>query len=86
MEHLEAIRLEYVNDYLTVDKMAEHYGLDLQEMYLLLAIAEKSTAYHTGSLLDIEDASGKVMGYAYNIVRLRQTEMQSKLTTGDNTK
>ena len=31
------IYLEYVNDWLTIDAMAEHYGIEPQQLGLLLA-------------------------------------------------
>jgi hypothetical protein len=37
---LAALYLEYVNDYLTLDTMAEHYSLTPQDLAFLLAVGK----------------------------------------------
>jgi predicted DNA-binding ArsR family transcriptional regulator len=34
------IYLEYVNDWLTIDAMAEHYGIEPQQLGLLLSMVK----------------------------------------------
>ena len=38
---LQKVYLEWVNDYLTTEHMAEHYGLDLGDMSKLVLIGSK---------------------------------------------
>jgi len=41
---LEEIYLDYLNNFLRVSTMAEHYGVELEEMYKIYWIASKM--YH----------------------------------------
>lgn len=39
-ESLAALYLEWVNDYLTIEKFAEHHGLTYEEASLLIDVAQ----------------------------------------------
>jgi hypothetical protein len=42
-EQLKALYLEYLNDYLTVDKIAEHKAIEVRHMKALISIGK---CYH----------------------------------------
>jgi hypothetical protein len=39
-ENLQSLYLDWVNNYLTIDKFAEHHGLTTKEAELLLIVAK----------------------------------------------
>lgn len=44
-EQLQAVYLEWVNDWLTIDRFAEHYGLHKDEAIMLIKLAQSCNQY-----------------------------------------